>query len=79
MPPVGLESSPKTPGKTSLSLRGGAHSGALKAETAKSSSSPSPGSAPLEALAVALLGLAPEDRAKLIAMLIQNSGEKGKT
>jgi len=26
-----------------------------------------------------LLGLAPEDRAKLIAMLIQNSGEKGKT
>ena len=32
----------------------------------------------LEALAAALLGLAPEDRARLAAILIQSSGEKSK-
>ena len=75
VPRVGLESPPDSSEKASLHNQSGADSGAL-ADTAVNSAGPADG---LDALAAALLGLSPADRAKLAAMLLQGSpGEPGK-
>jgi hypothetical protein len=73
---AGIELLVSSSEKTALSAEGGAKSGALPDAEATKSASP-PADEGLAALATALLGLSPPDRAKLAVMLLQQTAVEG--